>query len=47
MLGLIPFLIVGLVMKQVYDDSFANRKDISEDNQVVVEKTIEAKHEKQ
>ena len=47
MLSLIPFLIVGLVMKQVYDDNFSNANDISEEKQIVVEKTIEAKPEEE
>ena len=47
MIGLIPFLIVGLVFKQVYDDNFAQKEDISNNNQVVVEQTIEAKPEEE
>ena len=47
MLGLIPFLIVGLVMKQVYEEQILSKNDITEENQVVVEKTIEAKPEEE
>ena len=43
MIGLIPFLMIGLVMKQVYEEKIIGNRDISDENQVVVEKTIEAK----
>ena len=44
---LIPFLMVGLVLKQVYEEKIIGQRDISEENQVVVEKTLEAKPEEE